>query len=123
MQGTATVTICRCGWVAIGPNFEVAATAYNEHKAETPGTIHDPRKVFCVSNPVTPEALREFKRIAHIESCDTKALEFLGRYKKPDQPRVQDDGLGCFRGMWTVCRWYAVAGVVALCCYGLWRLR
>lgn len=93
---------------------------FSEHRQEAGS--HDARAVMGVANPVQPDAISYFKRRASVLSAESRAVDNLERWKNKGEIERIDDGLGAFRGLWTICKWYGIAGLVALCCYGVWRL-
>jgi hypothetical protein len=120
---TVTATICRCGWASIAPSFGVSTEMFDEHSEGEQGK-HNAVTVMSMSNPVPQDAIAYLRRKASILCAESRALDNLENWKNPPEPeRVHDDGLGVFRGLWTVCKWYAMAGLAAACIYGLWRLR
>jgi hypothetical protein len=122
MQDTVTATICRCGWVSVAPSFGDSVEMFNEHSNGEEGK-HVPSTVMGVSSPVPADAMAYFLRKSHILAAESRALDNLANWRTPPEPvRVHDDGLGVFRGIWTLVKWYAMVGVALLCCWGLWRL-
>lgn len=118
---TATVTICRCGWISVAPSLGEANEMFTEHHKEQAGK-HDARAVMGVANPVQPDAISYFRRRASVVSAESRAVDNLERWKIKGEVDRIDDGLGVFRGYWNVLKGWMIVGVVALCVWGLWRL-
>lgn len=118
---TGVLTICRCGWLGIAPTYNELCEVFLEHRNFTAG--HDMQKLFGAMLPMEPEAVAHFKRMASVTAAETKAIDNLERWKDRGEPvRVEDDGLGAFRGLWSVVKGWMVLAAIGLVCYGLWRI-
>ena len=86
---TATILICRCGWMTVGASFGEVSDEYELHSAGREG--HKDERYIPIANPVIPEAVAMFKKQAIVRGDESKAIDYLERWKVA----TAELGLGC----------------------------
>jgi hypothetical protein len=119
---TAIVSTCKCGWIAVSGTVQESTKLLDEHVAWEGPEGHS-GKPMAITNPLNTMATVFLRQQAGYYRDQKNTLDQIRRLSEPNQPRVVDDGLGAFRGMWFVIKGWMIAVVVAGCLYGLWRLR
>jgi hypothetical protein len=83
---TVVVNTCRCGFIAVAGTFDEALELHREHWDQEPKGDHKGYSM-AVSAPMGNDLVAYLMRKASVYRDEWNALNFVAKWKAPEQPR------------------------------------